>query len=420
MKLKWLGLIMLVGLVPALASAAEQANAPTATGETGLFTLMTGDTLPQGGLSFGLYYNNWDPLIDIREFPGRRKNEMSLDYHRVDASVGYGINDRWEVSVAVPYEKYVYSRSQLGIGGRDINVDGIGNVHLGTKFRLLGAQGDPSTLALNLFVEPSTGDKNQGVVSGKTGFGGGLGWRLNKWVIDVGYFDPGGNFARDVHAGLGYVGRVSDHFDWITEVVGNFYSGGKNDVIITPATGVFINNGGFHKFRDRYDFTTGGRVWFGDNGPWAFNFALRTDLAQLNSISDHCPLGGLLGLTYFPRLIRHEAPPPPPPPAPAPPERTEVTCDFTTGSARLTNICKAKLDEVGLKMKQNPSAPAQVTGYCNGSKGSAASNQRLADQRAQGVKNYLVTRHGIDPSRIQTSGQVTDRNAAVVVVTVQP
>jgi carboxyl-terminal processing protease len=89
MKLKWLGLALLVGLAPTWASAAEQANAPTATGETGLFTLLTGDTLPQGEWSFGLYYNNWDPLVDIREFPTRRKDEMSLDYHRVDAGIGY-------------------------------------------------------------------------------------------------------------------------------------------------------------------------------------------------------------------------------------------------------------------------------------------------------------------------------------------
>ncbi|MGH7490038.1 MAG: hypothetical protein ACREMY_31195, partial [bacterium] len=228
MKLKWLGLSLLVGLAPTLAMAAEQANAPTATGETGLFTLMTGDTLPQGGWSFGLYYNNWDPLVDIRDFPGHVKNDMSLDLHRVDASVGYGITDRWEISVAAPYEKYVYSRSQLGLGGPDINVDGVANVHVGTKFRLMGAQGDPSTLALNLFVEPSTGDKDKGIVSGKTGFGGGLGWRLNKWVIDVGYFDPGGTFATDTHAGIGYVGRVSDNFDWITEAVANFYSSGSD------------------------------------------------------------------------------------------------------------------------------------------------------------------------------------------------
>ena len=96
----------------------------------------------------------------------------------------------------------------------------------------------------------------------------------------------------------------------------------------------------------------------------------------------------------------------------------EVTCDFTSGSARLTNICKAKLDEVGLRMKQDADSTAQVTGYADSSKGSASTNQRTADQRAQGVKNYLVTRHGIDPSRITTQGQVTDRNAAVVVLVI--
>jgi OOP family OmpA-OmpF porin len=94
-----------------------------------------------------------------------------------------------------------------------------------------------------------------------------------------------------------------------------------------------------------------------------------------------------------------------------------VTCDFTSGSARLTNICKAKLDEVGLRMKQDAEATAKVTGYADGSSGSAASNQRLAEQRAQGVKSYLVTRHGIDPNRITTEGQVTDKTTAEVVVT---
>ena len=94
----------------------------------------------------------------------------------------------------------------------------------------------------------------------------------------------------------------------------------------------------------------------------------------------------------------------------------EVTCNFTSGSARLDNICKAKLDEVGLRMKQEPDSNAEVTGYADGSSGSQASNQRLADQRAEAVKNYLVTRHGIDPSRITTHGEVTDRAAAVVVL----
>ena len=48
----------------AVAGAADTgANAPTVTGETGYFTLFTGVTLPRGGWSFGLYYNNWDRLV---------------------------------------------------------------------------------------------------------------------------------------------------------------------------------------------------------------------------------------------------------------------------------------------------------------------------------------------------------------------
>ena len=97
-----------------------------------------------------------------------------------------------------------------------------------------------------------------------------------------------------------------------------------------------------------------------------------------------------------------------------------MTCNFTPLSARLSNICKAKLDEVALKMKQDPAATAQVIGYADGSE---RSGQRISEQRAQNVKNYLVTRHGIDPSRIKTEGRdgqettgdkVQDRRAVVI------
>lgn len=61
-------------------ASGEQANAPTACGETGLFTLLSGDTLPQGGWSFGLYYNDWDQLIDFddRVLEGDRDAEAQL------------------------------------------------------------------------------------------------------------------------------------------------------------------------------------------------------------------------------------------------------------------------------------------------------------------------------------------------------
>jgi OmpA family/Putative MetA-pathway of phenol degradation len=427
MKLRCILLVALVSLAPtmAVAQTAEQANAASVTGETGYFTLLSGDTLPQGRWSFGLYYNNWDRLLDLGL--DIDEDDASVDWNRLSASFGYGLTDRWEVSLLVPYEDYKFD-----LPGAD-DASGLGNVRVGTKFRLTGEPGSASSLALNLFAEVPTGDDD--VASDDPGFGAGLNWRASNWVFNVGYEslgdigdgdDDGVEFSRDAFvAGLGFVGSVNENFDWITEVQGRFQTGDDSF------------------FDDSVDLTTGGRVWLGE-GNWAFNFALRTDLLQFDSIDEHCPIGGLLGLTFFPRLLAPapEAPPPPPPPpapepppppapeptppppppppppAPPAPERMEVTCEFTSGSARLTNICKAKLDEVALRMRQDPDSTAQVVGYADGSTGSQSSNQRVAEQRASAVKNYLVTRHGIDPSRITTEGQVTDRTAAVVILTI--
>lgn len=408
MKLRCFLLVALVSLAPAMATAAEQANAASVTGETGYFTLLSGDTLPQGGWSFGLYYNNWDRLLDLGV--DIDEDDASVDWNRLSASFGYGLTDRWEVSLMVPYEDYKFD-----LPGAD-DASGIGNARVGTKFRLTGEPGSASSLALNLFVEVPTGDDD--VASEDAGFGAGLNWRASNWVINAGYEslgdfgDDGAEFSRDAFtAGLGYVGSINENFDWITEAHGRFQTG--DDPF----------------FEDSVDLTTGGRVWLGE-GNWAFNFALRTDLLQFDSIDEHCPIGGLVGLTYFPRLFQREEPapppppapeppppppaptpeptpppqPPPPPPAPAPKPEERVTVNFTPGSARLSNIAKAKLDEVALRMKQDPDARALVIGYTDAS-GNAEGNQRMSEQRAQAVKNYLVTRHGIDPSRITTEGR---------------
>src|ERR1043165_3141580 len=147
---KCLLLVGLLSLVPGWAIAGEQANAPTVTGETGLFTLLSGDTLPKGGWSFGVYYNNWDRLFDLPAGVGRGdSDELSLDWNRLRASLGYGRTDRWEISVAVPYEDFNFDEDDL-IGRPDLDADGIGNTRVGTKFRLLGEPGGEGyKLALN-------------------------------------------------------------------------------------------------------------------------------------------------------------------------------------------------------------------------------------------------------------------------------
>lgn len=81
-----------------------------------------------------------------------------------------------------------------------------------------------------------------------------------------------------------------------------------------------------------------------------------------------------------------------------------MTVQFDSGSARVSNIAKAKLDEVALKMKEEPDARAMVIGYTD-DRGSDAANLRMSERRAQAVKDYLVQRHGIDPTRIQIEGR---------------
>lgn len=434
MKQRLLVLVALLSLAPGLASAGEEASAPSVTGETGLFSLLGGDTAPQGGWTFGLYVNNWDRLIDLNELGLNTDEELSLDWSRVSASIGYGITDRWELSVMVPYESYEFDADD--IGGLDFDAEGIGNLRVGTKFRLTGERGGDTSLALTAFTDVPTGDED--VASDDAGFGVGLGWRVRNWVIDIGYADLGDDdtggqgpelSSEQIRGGIGYAGRVTDNLDWITEIAGTFYTGDSG-------------------FEDSYDFTTGGRLWLGADSNWAFNFGLRTDLNQLSDVDEHCPLGGLIGLTYFPAFRRvveepppppapeppppppapAPAPPPPPPPPPAPAPRPEerVTVNFTPGSARLSNIAKAKLDEVALKMKQDPDLRATVLGFTDPS-GSTTGNQRISEQRAQAVKNYLVTRHGIDPSRITTEGRGSAESTgdpdadrrAVVILTVQ-
>jgi outer membrane protein OmpA-like peptidoglycan-associated protein len=117
--------------------------------------------------------------------------------------------------------------------------------------------------------------------------------------------------------------------------------------------------------------------------------------------------------------------PPPAPPVvapPPPPAPTTDTIDFDRGSAHITNITKARLDTMALRLRENPRATVVVTGYPDD--GTLASRREsLARQRAENAKVYLVDRHAIDASRITTATELTDttnRGRAVIEVTFNP
>ena len=413
--------------------------APSASGQTGLFETVTADTLRRGDWSFGVYFNDYDLLAgEAREFAplsAREYEDMSYDLYRLSGSIGVGITDRWEVSAMLPWDRIVSNGDDRAgfINGHlhrgEFNESGLGDFRLATKIGLTPPDA-ASRFALSAFVDFPTGDEEMTGGGTNVGFGGH--WTGGRTSLGLTYVARGDHDDDDINAievdvpnefrldaGLNWpVGWLGGTTNWISEINTIFYTGGDR----APDSPIFL--------------VSGIRHWFGTSG-WALNAGARWNAAKFFDGNDECrftelddcALSGLVGLTFAPLHLAAPTPPPPapvpvppPPPAPepapvpppAPPVAQptppqEIRTDeihFEPGSARLTNIAKAILDEVALRMKQEPSSTALVIGYTD-DRENAGPNRDLDRRRAEAVRDYLVTRHGIDASRITVEGRGT-------------
>ena len=75
---------------------------------------------------------------------------------------------------------------------------------------------------------------------------------------------------------------------------------------------------------------------------------------------------------------------------------------FATGSYTINQTFRQTLDNVAANLVQYPNSLVDVYGYTD-TVGSSDTNQRLSQQRAQAVSNYLTSR-GVDSSRIRWMG----------------
>jgi len=108
----------------------------------------------------------------------------------------------------------------------------------------------------------------------------------------------------------------------------------------------------------------------------------------------------------------------PPPPAPPPPaqvvsETLVSECDFKsqTKLARVDNECKATLDDVALKLQQEPNGKLVIVGYADDQEGALVND--LESLRAANAKHYLTAgeaKQQIDPARIEAR-KSNDRNS---------
>jgi outer membrane protein OmpA-like peptidoglycan-associated protein len=77
---------------------------------------------------------------------------------------------------------------------------------------------------------------------------------------------------------------------------------------------------------------------------------------------------------------------------------------FSSGSAELTSQAIPFIKSIGGLMKMDPSLRFQIEGHTD-SVGSAARNLKLSHNRAISVRDFLVDKHSIDPSRLTTVGK---------------
>jgi hypothetical protein len=91
-------------------------------------------------------------------------------------------------------------------------------------------------------------------------------------------------------------------------------------------------------------------------------------------------------------------------PPPPPPQATKVNeCQYPNLKKpwRVDNTCKAELDDVALKLQQDPDAKLVVVGNADPTE----KRKNLAGERALNVKAYISggeAKQNIDPSRIET------------------
>ena len=425
------GLLSAVILAVLAAPSLYGQVAPTLTGATGLFVLPNAEMLPAGQFSFALGY-------DVRSlmsapslaYPRGVDDPLRYSTSKLGMTIGYGLISNMEGTLSFGQRYYsADARSWSGIiNGFDrsgeVKHDESDKVRVGTKL-LFNPRTDQVKFVLTAGMWIPTQSKNDASALSTNRTDWDLGMSFNYKVLTIGanWFLP----------------APKDNFRLANQLT---FGAGVNLPIVP---GVFraiaeINrvhfDGGDSKPDDYSEAILGGRVALGRSG-FVFSAAVTANIDEWAKYSTTpSPIGGLVQLSFMPQPARVEgpkapavAPEPEPAPAvspaprpapasgdagtapaptpvvapPAPKAETSTTDEilFDGAKSRLTNIAKAILDGVALRLKNNISATCSVVGHTD-PKEKGSDHAKLGASRAEAARDYLVTRHGIDPSRIRT------------------
>ncbi len=449
-----LGAIACLVLATPFATPLAAQIAPSVSGETGLFEVTNADMLPQGRFSLGLSWGLWNRTAASVPYAATLSDDpLRYDVQRIGMSVAYGLLPRWEASLSTGSNRYSAS---------DYNWQGLVNGHyrygsfthsemdkvrLGTKI-LLNTQ-DPVLVVLFGGIALPTQSKNDVNALGtyRADYDLGLSFNVGWVTFQTAYQLNGKLGTPTAFPNVGDTGYDISN-TWTSAVA----------VAVPVIPNVFkaigeINrvhyDGGDTQPPDFSEVTLGGRFAFGNSG-FTASGAVRVNIDRWAKYGNSpSSIGGLVQVAYLPppavrerpraALPREAEPPPATEPvlapvmaaepaivtAPAARPSTSTTDEilYDAAKSRLTNIAKAILDGVALRLKNNLAATCTVSASTD-AKEKGGDHAALARARAEAVRDYLMKRHGIDGSRIATevkgdadSTDATRNRRAVVTVT---
>lgn len=88
----------------------------------------------------------------------------------------------------------------------------------------------------------------------------------------------------------------------------------------------------------------------------------------------------------------------------APPKALSLPVQFSFDSADILPSARAQLDALAEGVRQLPKDRVVAIEGHTDARGSDEYNERLSMRRAQSVKRYLVSQHGIEPERLRAVG----------------
>lgn len=427
------GLLLAVAVTFACSAPVAAQVAPGLTGQTGLFELTNNETLHPGRFSLGLFYSN-SVLIAAPSPSVAAGADGPLQYKlgTFGLTVGYGLTPGLEASLSLGSNQFdADARVWSGVvGGHDrqgaLDHAETDKVRVGFKYVLNSKNPEPMKVALfgaMYFPTQSRSDQNA----------------LSTYRAD---YDLGLSFnygVATIHVDYLLAGDFGDRYDVSNQLTAGL---GLNFQLI-PKTLRAIGeikrvhyDGGTTQPTDYWQALAGARFALADTG-FVVGGALRVNFESTKyDASPRNGVGALVQLAWMPQVAstgpakalpaRENEPaaepspaiapapaaapspsaPVPAPvtePAPAPKAETSTTDEvlFDAAKSRLTNIAKAILDGVALRLKNNLSATCTVAAHTD-PKEKGGDHAALAKARADAAKDYLVKRHGIDPGRIKT------------------